>query len=299
MKHDLTIYLITRDRPEFIISTIDSILSQTYNLFDLVISDNSTNDETFRIISTTYLVENRCTYIDRKGIYNSGIEHINAIHREVQSKYYIIFHDDDIMYPNMILDLYKVISSANDIVAVAAYAHVLKGGKLYQNIIRHKKNDVICNQMQLIERYVSKQDMPPFASYMYNNNLLNDVYIDARMGGKYSDCSFIVSLPLYGRVIYIPKHVMRVTIHNKQDSQDHQFLQYLSLIKYLKVVVGQKSVYKITRLRIFNIYNGRVKQYKDKEKKLFSPHIFMILFKYSPTEFFLKYILRTIRLYDR
>ena len=118
-------------------------------------------------------------------------------------------------------------------------------------------------------------------------------------GGKYSDCSFIVSLAENGFIVHIPHFLMETTIHSGQDSQDHQFSEYLSLTTYLKKIIGKQNLKEITNLRIFNIYNERIRRYTMEQVALYSFRILVLFLKYSPMNFSPKYILRILHLYNK
>ena len=97
---DLTIYVLTRNRSDLLIETLNSIINQTYKKFYLIVSDNSINDTTKSVLDI-YPYKDSLKYIKRDGTL-TGIEHLNLILSEVNTKYLMMFHDDDIMLPDMI-----------------------------------------------------------------------------------------------------------------------------------------------------------------------------------------------------
>jgi glycosyltransferase involved in cell wall biosynthesis len=288
---DISIYLLTRNRPEWVLKAIRSILSQTHKDFELIVSDNSTDNLTQQVIKEANINDTRFSYIKREPQF-SGIDHFNAIHKEVQSHYYMIFHDDDVMLPEMIEKLYRTISANDQIVAVGAFAYTVRNGKKIKGKIPKRKK-IISSSLAMIDTYTSRGSMATFPSYMYNKYLMNGLLLEEKNGGKYSDCSFIVSLPQNGLVVHIPYRLMEYTIHKGQSSQVHEFSQYLSLIHYLKKIVGKEHVDKIAPLRVFNIYNETVRRFKQfGQSYRFS--LIRFFFKYSPGEFFIKYIIRIL-----
>lgn len=287
---------MTRNRPQFVLRSIRSILSQSFYDFKFIVSDNSTNDDIKNLIKEENIKDTRFSYIKRECPFESGIDHINTIHQEVQSHYYIIFHDDDIMLPDMVRKLYEAIKEDNRIIAVGAFAYTVKNGKRMEGkICKHK--EIINSPFTIIDKYAS-ESYATFASYMYNKCLMSNL-IEKENGGKYSDCSFIVSLLRNGLIVHIPNRLMEITIHKGQDSQDHQFSEYLSLTTYLKKLVGKREAKRISNLRIFNIYNERIRRYKMERVPLYSFRILVLFFKYSPKNFFPKYILRILHLYNK
>lgn len=293
---EITVYLMTRNRPQFVLRAIKSILSQSFYDFKFIVSDNSTNDDIKNLVKKENIKDSRFSYIKRECPFESGIDHINAIHQEVQSHYYIIFHDDDIMLSDMVNKLYEAIKEDNRIIAVGAFAYTVKDGKRTMGkICKHK--EIINSPITIIDKYASGS-YATFASYMYNKYLMSNL-IEKKNGGKYSDCSFIASLVRNGLIVHIPNHLMEITVHEGQDSQDHQFSEYLSLTTYLKKLIGKREVKRISNLRIFNIYNERIRRYKVNCRPLYSFRVLFLFFKYSPTNFFPKYILRILHLYNK
>ena len=60
----IQIFIATYNRPTLVINAINSVLNQDFDSFDLIISDNSTNDETENSISG--LNDKHLTYKKRK-----------------------------------------------------------------------------------------------------------------------------------------------------------------------------------------------------------------------------------------
>ena len=288
---------MTRNRPQFIMRSIESILSQSYSKFNLIVSDNSTNNCIQKLIEEKGITDSRFKYLKRERPFESGIEHVNAIHMEVQSQYYMIFHDDDIMLPEMVEKLYGTIKEDHRIVAVGAFAYINKNGNIKTGKIS-KQKEIISTPLNVIKKYASNKPIAAFPSYMYNKSRVKNL-LEKNKGGKYSDCSFIVSLAENGFIVHIPHFLMETTIHSGQDSQDHQFSEYLSLTTYLKKIIGKQNLKEITNLRIFNIYNERIRRYTMEQVPLYSFRILVLFLKYSPMNFSPKYILRILHLYNK
>ena len=89
----IQVFIATYNRPQMVGVAIDSVLSQSFKDLDVIVSDNSTNDQTQNKIEASYLSE--LTYIRRTPTL-SPADHGNKILGEVDSDYYMIFHDDDI-----------------------------------------------------------------------------------------------------------------------------------------------------------------------------------------------------------
>ena len=121
--YDLTIYIMTHNRPEMLIDVICALEKQTYKQFKLVISDNSDNLDTKKNLERAGII-NKVEYTFRK----QTKDHFNTILNEVSSDYFMILHDDDIPCPSMVEKLYKAIKS-DAYVAVSANAY-----KIYNTV---------------------------------------------------------------------------------------------------------------------------------------------------------------------
>ncbi len=102
-KPNLSVILATRNRPEKLKTSIESVLNQTYKDFELLIVDGSDNDDSHKLIEQYSKKDPRITYLRDKG---NG----PAIARNLalsQSKGdYVTFHDDDtVMKPQKLQTL--------------------------------------------------------------------------------------------------------------------------------------------------------------------------------------------------
>ena len=73
--HELGIFILCYNRPEYIQDAINSILAQSFTKFDLIISDNSTNDSVQKVLETYRHIPN--ITITRRKNSCSPIEHLH------------------------------------------------------------------------------------------------------------------------------------------------------------------------------------------------------------------------------
>jgi len=294
---DLTIYLITRNRPQMALRALKSILSQTFKNFTLIISDNSTNNNTRIAIDKEGIKDNRIKYVVRNPTFVSGIDHMTAIHDENISPYYMVFHDDDEMCSEMVEKLYNAIISNDGIIATACNAYLVVNNKIkYRREMFHERNiQVLTKKEEMLHKYIDG-GIAPFPSYMYNKKLVGHLQMNKNYGGKYCDSAFIISLLDSGKIIYLPQHLMFYYRHNGQYSYQHEFTQWLSLIKFYQTIVPKN---KLRNIRIYNIYRERVRRCKDNKLYLYSKKIMCLLLLYSWKNYFPKYVLRILHMYNK
>ena len=162
---DLTVFLLTHNRGKLLLETVQSILNQTCHDFKFIVSDNSSNDETAKLLAENDLLD-KLEYRKRDTEYPS-LEHFNLCLAEVNTKYFILFHDDDIMMPDMVQSLYDAIS-ASDYVAVGCNAYILhRVQETKKRMFRNAKNKIFDNTNTFVDMYL-KKNIVPFPSYIYN-----------------------------------------------------------------------------------------------------------------------------------
>lgn len=220
MKKKLVVYLLSYNRPEYVGEAIDSILTQDYADFELVISENSPNDSVLRTLETSPKYKN--IKIIKRSPSLPSLEHFKTVLKEVQTyEYAMLFHDDDILLPQAISEMMQKLESDSNLAAVACNAYITKNRENTDKVLSpFITNDiVIISQRQLIKRYLfRKLSHPPFPSYIYRTSKLENNIFDPIDGGKYSDVSFLVKLVRSGRIYWLAKPLMRYRQHKQNDS---------------------------------------------------------------------------------
>ena len=87
MSKTLTIALTTYNRPHFLYESIESILNQTFEDFDLIILDNGSTHETSTVISS--FNDSRIKFIKNQ---TNDLEFVNKAFNYTQNEFLMIFH---------------------------------------------------------------------------------------------------------------------------------------------------------------------------------------------------------------
>lgn len=282
---DLTIFILTHNRGKMLLETIESVLNQTCHDFKFIVSDNSSNDE------TKYLLENqgylgKFEYRKRDKEYLS-VDHFNMCISEVDTSFFVLFHDDDIMLPDYVETMYDAISS-NECVAVGCNAYYLYEDKRSRRkMLQYYKNTFSLSSRDLVRQYCKKRGIVPFPSYIYNKKLLETEIFDEECG-KYSDVSWLLRLTEKTNFTWITKPLMYYRIHKGQDSQLFDIENQEKLLSKFQLILGSDNQdlenYKYNLMYSDIIVTYRKMNYLDKEK-------FLILFKASK-KYTLKLILK-------
>jgi len=291
----IQIFIATYNRPDSVINAVQSTLNQTHNSFEVIVSDNSTNDETGFVISK---IEDDRLFYKRRVPSLPVIDHLNVILKEVTSDYFMIFHDDDVMHRDLIKSLYLLMKENSDVIAVGSNANIIKKGKRIKRRFNNSlKNNFKINSIEEMVRAYSVPSFVPFPGYMYRKEVAQKLRFDIGHGGKHSDVAFIIDLLTIGSVIFVAKPYMDYYIHSEQDSQTYDFRAFALLISYISLKMNfQRKHPVLIRMRIQNIYMEAKYNLINQNLPIFSRRYFMlirILFQYSVSEYFMKIILIT------
>ena len=292
----IQLFVATYNRPQLVLNAINSALNQNFDSFEIIVSDNSTNDETEQLINQ--IDDKRLLYRRRKPSM-PVIDHLNVILKEVTSDFFLIFHDDDVMHFDMLEALYNKIIESDDIVAVGANAMIIKDGRLQNKLFynRLRSDLTISESEQMIFAYL-KSTFVPFSSYLYRQKVAKELRFNPDHGGKHCDAAFVIDLLSLGSVVFLSNPLMDYYKHEEQDSSLYNFADFKKLIDYISSKLTYNKQHPIIKkFRTQNIYgelkyNILVRDLSVSSKKY--QNLIVILFKNSTFEYFPKIILITI-----
>lgn len=283
---DLTVFVLTHNRGDLLLETIDSVLNQTCHDFKFIVSDNSSNDETMKMLEERKYLD-KFEYRKRDREYSS-FEHFNLCMNEVNTKYFILFHDDDLMIENFVETMYSSIFNEKYI-AVGCNSFILQKTEKTKNIyLKTKKNILINNEYELVQQYLC-DNIVPYPSYIYNTEKIreNNILYENTVG-KYSDVAWLLTLLKFGSIYWLKKEFMYYRVHRNQDSNKIDFYNQLKLFKLYKKYSTNKYLRKLLmKKHIKFLYN-----YESSTKK--SYRNWRIYYKYSRFELFPKIIIKKL-----
>jgi hypothetical protein len=234
MTAKLQIYLLCRDRVDYTIQAIESVIKSADSYTEVVISDNS----------ITNSVEEMCRqrfptirYIRRIPPISSEA-HFKAIIDEAKLEYLVLFHDDDIMLPNYVITLLRYIEANPTIAAVACNAEIIdkygnNTGCFTLNAIQAPL--LISNSNAFIQSYISLKStgIAAFPSYLYRREYISSNDMNRRDGGKYSDVTFLLKILSKGQIVWHPDSLLQYRIHGLNDSAVLSICDRLSFLRHL------------------------------------------------------------------
>jgi glycosyltransferase involved in cell wall biosynthesis len=150
----VSVCIPTYNRPEFLRQSIESVLMQTFSDYELIISDNASEESTTDIIRS--FKDSRINYI-RKQKNIGPIDNFNSCLAAAKGEYITIFHDDDIMLPD------------NLAFKVEALDHNERGGMVHSNFHIIDKNGAIT---QKNAHFIESHDFVETGSSFLRKSLL-------------------------------------------------------------------------------------------------------------------------------
>lgn len=90
------------------------------------------------MVESLYLNQSNIIYRKREREYGL-IEHWNKVLSEVRSEYFMIFHDDDVMHPDMIRTMLNIIKKDHSLAFIATNARIIKKVEYVILNIREKR----------------------------------------------------------------------------------------------------------------------------------------------------------------
>ena len=235
MKENIQLYILSRDRPNFLKKAIDSALNQNPSSinFEIIVSDNSESDDVSKLIARCYTTK-ELNYI-RRDPPISAIEHFKIVASELNSKYSVLFHDDDVLCPDYMRTMSLLIQE-DSIAAIGCNAINLKKYTLTSekrhNFSSLKKFD---NEREFLEQYLPcRGGCAPYPGYMYVTKYLQQSFSNLSVKGKHIDVEILTSLLNYGEIVWCEESLMYYRVHDSNDSVVENIPDRLQLINYMK-----------------------------------------------------------------
>jgi hypothetical protein len=305
MSYILKVVILSHNRPDYLIESVQSVVNASKFLpkeIDCLIevSDNSDNDKCFNAIIDKFKEINIVSRIPVL----SPISHFKNVISEADADFLVIFHDDDIMENNFLVNLFNLIIQDISIAAVAGNAYYMRNNRITKSTFLDKKFNLtsIYSLDDLVNYYFryDKQRIAPFPSYMYRVDYLQQVNLDNIDIGKHGDVALLIEVLNFGKILWTHDIVMNYRLHGSNDSGVFSFFDNLNLYNYLKYDKKTTNVVALKNYH-FQFWWTWYKEYiKDKSvlphlnrikiiKKFINKNLFsLLLFDYGYKKYMLK-----------
>jgi glycosyltransferase involved in cell wall biosynthesis len=275
---DLTIYILSCERAFFLRKTIDSVLSQKKVVFKLIVSDNSSTNSIIHILQNEYPDVSYIAHCPPLSFY----EHCNYVLSKVDTKYCMVFHDDDLMLEDCLFQLKNVLDINSDCVACCGNAYILKNEKKTARLLFFQKEKIkkITSAEAFLEGYLNilKPNVAPFPGYMYRTEIAKLELFENVKNSAPEDVLFLTKILQHGSFYILKKPLIFYRIHISQLSKKSFICAGFQLVQYVCRTTQIKKRSSLVRLYLIHAIARtlRVKKYSLKRKT----RVGMILIKH-------------------
>ena len=240
----LTVVLLCHNRVQMAVEALESIIAQTTTEFRLVVSDNSTNEDLrARLAAEFPAIEVVSWY---PGV--PAFDHFNNVIAMIDTRYFVMFHDDDLMEPEYVETILERFRKHPSAAAIGTNAIPIDGSGTPRSD-RHwfqgeptGSDRIFVDQLSLLQQYlvVDRGGIAPFPSYAYNSELVRGLTMQYSVGRAYCDTVFLLEIMKRGPLIWIDKPLLRVRIHATNQSNLCAVRDYKIFVSWVKREFGAR-----------------------------------------------------------
>lgn len=229
----LTLFILCHNRPDDARKAIASAIAQSCTADQLVISDNSTNDDVEKMAETHFP---NIQYVRRPAGLNA-FEHFNLCIEEVATGHFCLFHDDDLMQPDFVETMNLAISRHPDAVAIGCNAYIHDHGILQEGLSFRTLGPSVTLQSasELVEKYFGRNQsgIAPFPGYVYKKQIIHQTRFETH-AGKYGDVAWLIQLCHRAPIVWVTAPLMVYRLHGQNDGLTESRMDRLKLLGILK-----------------------------------------------------------------
>ena len=236
----LTIALLTKNRSTYLRHSVEAVLKQTYQDFELLILDNHSTDDTPAFVLSLH--DPRITYVRQSPCSTSDFNFYSAIWIS-HGKYVLITHDDDVMEPTLVERQMAFLSKHPNLLLVASNVSLIDE---QNNTIQPRLNNIdydrVFNRGEYIKAYLDEKLWLPTPTYLFRRdvilkvlNLKSRILKTKTTYTPSEDLLICLKLNCIGPIGLLGTPLLRYRQHSGQESRNvHQGQPLITTLKYLK-----------------------------------------------------------------
>lgn len=233
---------------------IESILSQTFKDFELILVDDGSNDNSAKICDEYSKKDRRIKVVHKK---NGGLSSARNIGLDLAKGEYIGFVDsDDFISPNMFSELYNTIRKSNSDLAICNFLRI-KGDELDFNT--YKELDIIeeFEGLEILNQLYESRGVQFVVAWnkLYKKELFNELRYEV---GKLCEDEYIIHRILYRckKVVYSNKIMYYYT---QRENSITSTISSKRIIDASEALEDRINFFK--EMRCFSLYKKAVNAY--------------------------------------
>jgi len=201
---------------KYLAKALDSILAQTYTDFELVISDNHSNDHTQDICMKYARTDHRIKYHRNKKNLGAAPNH-NLVFKLANGDYFKWAGYDDILSPDFLIKCVDILDNNPDVVLCMSNTAFIDEHGHYLGKYDYKADATSMHPHKRFQNFVLHNES---GDYVYG--LMRASAVEkTSLHGSYpsSDLVFLAELTLYGQYHVIPEPLFHRRIHPAQSTK--------------------------------------------------------------------------------
>jgi glycosyltransferase involved in cell wall biosynthesis len=189
----VTIAIPTFNRASWLGDCIAAALAQTYQHFEVLVSDNASTDDTALILKR---INDQRLRVVRQPTNIGLIENWNATLAEAKGDYIVFVSDDDRIAPGLLERCMSVVRSQPQIAIVAALSdvHFLADGRTWAAPVSTTLRTGVCDGLDILREFLREQISVPLCSIVIRTEVLREeggFRVDLPYSGDHLVCASI------------------------------------------------------------------------------------------------------------
>lgn len=210
---NVTVAIPTYNRKEHLREAIESVLAQTFQDFQIIVFDNRSDYDVRAFIDG--FNDARISVIVSD--VNDGTYSRIFIHR-FEPPYVIIFHDDDVMHPELLAREVAALDAHSELAWVGTGLRFVHDGTRMHDFDAIKNNKVFIYDVAGITRLILQGFNLCYGSVMYRSKYLTEMQT-RELYSKWGDRPYLIGLLKQGKAGILKERLVNYRIHPGQDSQ--------------------------------------------------------------------------------
>ena len=194
---------------------LDSLLNQTYQNLELVISDNASTDDTERICREYAARDRRVRYF-RQTHNLTQVPNIEFVIHEARGEYFVLGADDDWWHPEFVEKLKNILDRHPDYdVAIGSVRRVYQDGVVRDEVLYKNNLDITRKSFPEVFDMMSSERPIHWFCGVFRTKLLNDLLRQPFPACKAQDRVFMCELALTTHIYSIADILHHKTLYRK------------------------------------------------------------------------------------
>jgi glycosyltransferase involved in cell wall biosynthesis len=246
----LTVAIPTYNREEFLRVTLRSIAAQTMQDFSLILFDNASSYDIAALVAEFPSLD--VTLLKNPSNFGNQANFVRAMSYSYDTRYVMLFHDDDTIHPRYFEDALNVLDGNEDIRWVGSLIKYTRTGRDMLKFASYPTSIPVlfCNRPELADLFMRNAPIG-FSPVIYRATVFSSTRPDNVRFYKWLDRPFMLDACGDGQAAILNFPYVNYRIHPSQDSAqkyDEHIPEMINCIDYLSSAgtLPQSRIYATT-----------------------------------------------------